>query len=228
MNGSQEARRLEIERIRREVIPCPELVNVRDEMGATPLRTAIELESLDLVQTLLSHGAQVNAAFDDGMTYLVGAIGGQGPDSLKIMEVLLDAGADLEEESGWGTPLQVAARQGNAAMVTLLLARGASVDRRREREVQETALMEAAFGGHPEVVRLLLDSGADASLVNDLGMDALAIAKKASEGFKVEDATLLEQAGLASSIDLVRTAQNELARKGRHAEVIQILETHPG
>jgi hypothetical protein len=87
--------------------------------------------------------------------------------------------------------------------------------------------MDAARFGHPEIVQLLLNHGADPALTDDLGSNALGIARKASKGFDPADIGLLESAGLAREhIDLSRKMHDEIALRGRHAEVIRILETH--
>src|SRR5262249_2178152 len=72
---------------------------------------------------------------------------------------LLEAGADVNDQGDRGTALHVAAFQGDVAMVTLLLDKGADIER-----------VETALGGHPlhvavtynqpEVVALLLARGA--------------------------------------------------------------------
>jgi len=221
------SREQELARIERDVIPHPDLMDSRDAMGNTPLRTAVEYGALDLVRKLVSMGAGLNERFDDGTTLLVAAVQDRGPNSLAIMEVLLDAGADADQVSAWGTALQVAAGGGDLGKVTLLLKRGATVDRRNEREVYETALMDAARSGHSEIVQRLLDHGADPALVDDCGSNALEIARKALKGFDPADLALLENAGLTKDhVDVVRKVQDESALRGRQAEVIRILETH--
>jgi ankyrin repeat protein len=68
-----------------------------------------------------------------------------------------------------------AARSGSIETVRLLLARGARVDARDERRGQ-TALMWAAAEGHAEVVRTLLDAGADLGVRVPSGLSALSFA----------------------------------------------------
>jgi ankyrin repeat protein len=68
------------------------------------------------------------------------------------------------------TPLMVAASRGDYASSLNLLA--ASDVNARDR-MGNTALIYAASGGHAEIVRLLLMSGADASARNDAGASAL-------------------------------------------------------
>jgi ankyrin repeat protein len=53
-----------------------------------------------------------------------------------------------------------------------VIATGVDIDQRHQ---SETMLMAAADGGQPELVRYLLDLGADATLENDKGQSALDI-----------------------------------------------------
>jgi ankyrin repeat protein len=72
--------------------------------------------------------------------------------------------------------LQHAAGSGDLAIVELLLAAGASVDRRSHDG--STALYEASAGGHLGVVRLLVESGADPSVRTNSGRGAWAAAER--------------------------------------------------
>jgi ankyrin repeat protein len=65
----------------------------------------------------------------------------------------------------------------NHETVALLLARGATVNL-RDTEERFTALMFAASEGQDKVVRLLLEHGADPSLVDADGDTALTFAKQ--------------------------------------------------
>jgi ankyrin repeat protein len=74
--------------------------------------------------------------------------------------MLLEAGADanITNEDGQ-TVLMLAARTGNVALATLLVQRGADVNR-RERFRNQSAVMWAAAQKHPEMIRLLIENGA--------------------------------------------------------------------
>ena len=75
---------------------------------------------------------------------------------------------------GW-TALHYAAYAGHAALVDLLVARGAKLDARAPNG--RTALMLAAQAGHADVMTALRRAGADATLVDYDGKTAAAIAK---------------------------------------------------
>ena len=70
---------------------------------------------------------------------------------------LLEAGADPNAALETGeTVLMTCASTGNAEAVKLLLSRGADVNA-RESKKEQTALMWAVAGKHPELVRALID-----------------------------------------------------------------------
>ena len=79
------------------------------------------------------------------------------------------------------TALHVAGIKGDPATVRALLAAGAEVNARNPPGQQRhmTPLMWAAYGGHAEMVELLLAGGADPALKDELGNTAAAYAKEA-------------------------------------------------
>ncbi len=77
------------------------------------------------------------------------------------------AGAKIDARSNLGNPLFLAAGQGKLDAVRYLLDEGAKVNARAK--LGHTALAEAAYYGHVEVVRELLLHGADINAVSDDG-----------------------------------------------------------
>lgn len=75
-------------------------------------------------------------------------------------QAALDAGADVNARDDYGvTALMFAARENNAPVATLLIQKGADVNA-VERFYGMNAISEASRRGHPEMVVLLLESGA--------------------------------------------------------------------
>lgn len=72
------------------------------------------------------------------------------------------------------SPLLLAASRGHYEVVQYLLRAGLPVN--ESDELENTALMFAAFHNHVAIVSLLLDWGADVTAVNAEGWDALQIA----------------------------------------------------
>ena len=78
-------------------------------------------------------------------------------------------------------------------MVDILLQAGANVNRKVDvRGRVETALMRAAYSGHLEVVKLLLEAGAD---LNSKGSDEKTALTMAKERGHVEVVDFLDKAG---------------------------------
>jgi len=88
---------------------------------------------------------------------------------------LVAHGAAVQKD-GW-SPLHYAATGGSAAIVRLLLSKGATLEARSPNG--STPLMMAARYGNEEAVDALLAAGADRTTKNDLGMDASAFAASA-------------------------------------------------
>jgi ankyrin repeat protein len=96
--------------------------------GGAALMIAAQNGHDAMVDTLLKHGANVNANIGQGRTALMAAASGGHS---AIMQTLLQHGAvvDAQDENGW-TALTWAARDSGQACVRLLLDRGASVTKK--------------------------------------------------------------------------------------------------
>ncbi len=133
-------------------------VNTARADGATAILWAAHRDDLDTVAQLLDAGADVNTADDHGVTPLERAAENA---SAAMIGALLAAGADANAAQTSGlTPLMTAARTGSVAVVQALLGHGADVNAATA-ETRSTALMWAVAEPHPDVVRVLLDAGAD-------------------------------------------------------------------
>ena len=133
-------------------------VNAAQPDGATALHWAVHWDDVTTAQRLLGAGARVNAANELGVTPLSMACeNGHGP----MVTVLLQGGADPNLTLGARPPaLMLCAHTGSLDGVKALVARGANVNAREPRRDQ-TALMWAVAERHPDIVRVLLDHGAD-------------------------------------------------------------------
>jgi len=152
-------------------------------LGETPLMIASRSGNADVITQLLDKGANVNARGPRGQTALMWAVAEQHPD---VVKVLLSHGADIRARSdalsqvmavpphgkleynrsipfGGETALMFAARVGDVASATLLLAAGANVNDADAWGV--SAMVLAAHSGFTGMVEFLLDKGADANAV---------------------------------------------------------------
>src|SRR5262249_42879468 len=140
---------------------------------------------------LLARGADVRAVDTIGMTALHAATSGNDTDTVRL---LVDARLDVNaKDSADFSPLMNASANGNVAVVRMLLARGARVnDASGLGDVKThtaghvkngrlalsafTALHLAAVAGPLELVRLLVDAGADVDAREGRGMTPLMLA----------------------------------------------------
>jgi len=157
----------------------------------TPLMVAANRGAIELVNHLISMGANVNAQSEGGFTALILAIlsyneisaikqveNDNSNPSMAVIKRLLEVGSDVNKVTdGGNTPLQEAALQGNLEIVNLLLAGGADVNFKNE--YSETALMVASLkNGNPVVVEALVTAGADVLATDVDGSSALDLAVK--------------------------------------------------
>ena len=145
----------------------------------TPLHHAAIHGHLEVSRMLLERNADVNSRADHGSTPLLLASEHGTPD---VVQLLLDHNADVNVHDGDGdSPLHCAALRGQLEIARILLGLNVEINSRNEKG--STPLHLASAGneedeeGHPEVVRLLLDHGADAQAHNHSGETASEVAR---------------------------------------------------
>jgi len=164
-------------------------VNAAQPDGTTALAWAVNRDDLETADLLIRAGAKVNAANDYGVTPLSLACTNR---SAAIIERLLKAGADPNAALWTGeTPVMVCAHTGNVETVKLLLSHGADPNA-KETQQGHTAVMRAVAEKHPEVVRALIDRGADVRARSKGGFTALLFASQQAE---IASAKMLLAAG---------------------------------
>ena len=145
--------------------------NSVDPAGRPGLTTAVQLQSLKVVQALMEHpGLDVNALNPAGESALMlAALKGDMASSLQLLE----RGARINQP-GWA-PIHYAATGTESQLVGVFLDRGADVEARSPNGT--SPLMMAARYGHEDGVRLLLARGADPKRRNDQGLRAADFAR---------------------------------------------------
>lgn len=119
-------------------------------------------------------GTRIDATNKLNETALMLAAIRGNPDSVKL---LLARGAQVNRP-GW-TPLHYAATGGNLEVLRLLLDHDAYIDAQSPNRT--TPLMMAARHKHPDVVRLLIEAGADPTARNEAGLDAAGYLQRQGE-----------------------------------------------
>jgi|GEM_PF-3379274 len=152
-------------------------VNGNDaDTPATPLHIACQNNNISIVQTLLQHNADVNLTDSDANFPIEVVLEGDNyPDEtsqLNMIKMLLDHGSDLEAGADEaGTPLLIAASNGQLLIVKELLKRGANIHAIDSGD--ETSLHYASKNNRPKVIEELLAHGANINDKNDQGCTPL-------------------------------------------------------
>ena len=192
-------------------------VHIKDSLGNDSLIWAAKNGYGDVVQLLLSSGAQVSTINEDGMTALSWAAtnGHQ-----QIAQMIAKAGGDVRviDKSGW-TPLHQASHYGHTEVVSCLLNNDADIEVRDNSSW--TALQRACSGGQLAVVRILLKSNADPEVCDREGMTPLETA--AWNGHADVVATLLKHKSNIEACDQERWTALHHASWNGHAAVVNIL-----
>ena len=157
---------------------------------------AVQNGDIQAVRSLLQQKADVNAAQGDGMTALHWAV---YKDDLETAQLLLQAGANVNVTTRINalTPLIMASKNGDAALIAALLKSGA--DSNTATTDGMTPLMAAAASGHVDAAALLLDQGANVN------------AKEASHGQTALMFAAAENRGAMISLLAARGADPKVA-----------------
>jgi len=157
-------------------------VDSRDRQGRTALLVATYHNAIETAKVLIAAGADVNAMDDqeDSPFLYAGAEG-----RLEILKMTVASGADLDSVNRYGgTALIPAAHYGHVETVRYLLTTGINFD--HVNKLGWTALLEAVILGdgspaYQEIVKLLLDAGADAHIADRGGITPLHHAQRSGQ-----------------------------------------------
>jgi uncharacterized protein len=205
----------------------------------TALMDAASRGYLEVVQDLIAHGADVHVAgtsrYSQGATALTWAVLGG---FREVVDVLIEAGArpELREAVLLGDPgqterwlqtgrdpdtllpydetlLMAAAERGDAGVARVLVAHGASLH-----YAKRSVLATAAESGHLEVVRLLLDAGAEVNRESEAEEGRTALMAAALEDRIEVVRFLLERGADAEKRDYLGQTAEDIA--GPNAEAL--------
>lgn len=126
--------------------------------GVTPqqfLHEAIRVGDTELIDYACSLGAKINGSMEESGSLLTYALYGRNSGQENVLKFLLERGADVDRFGADMIERNDGHRWG------------------MEKGKQQSALMAAAYADRLDLVKLLLDGGADVNLKNDKGQTAL-------------------------------------------------------
>ncbi len=169
----------------------PDLAKARDEKESSPLHGAAAAGHIEIVEYLLSKGADIDARNNANQNPLLyAAYNGKTP----VVKLLLEKGADFKELDRYGrTVLHYPAREGHKDVVEILVNKGMNIT--VEDGMGISALQFAIQGGHAGIVDVFIASKA-LNVGSDTGRMALHLAAK--QGQK-EIADLLIEKGASTT-----------------------------
>ena len=140
----------------------PRLANAVLAEGSTPLHLATLCNHKEIVELLISNGADVNAKDDNGYAPIFGvAFDHEAGDPCEVVKTLIAHGADVNTRDTDGlTPLHNAAMNGKRGVVELLLANNA--DPTLKSKLGITAEQFATEAKHHDIANILAQSTARA------------------------------------------------------------------
>ncbi len=210
--------------------------------------------SIEIVRLLLAKGAEVKSKSDstpaaadanDPLATRRRKSGGQGgytpllaaaaANDLEMARLFVEKGVDANAATRRGdTPLHFAAGAGNLAMVKLLLAKGANVNAATMDAVQVrkgpvalnhlTALMYAAPYGTPELIRTLIDAGAQVNAKDIRDMTPLMLAVSSETQNPEVVRMLLAKGADVKAKSVLGETSLDWAKKFSSPEVIRLLQ----
>jgi ankyrin repeat protein len=159
-------------------------VDARNRYGVTALYLAARNGDAATVRALLVAGLDANTSLPGGETALMTAARGGHTDVVGALlagstpvESLADLGAGNGSGGTESSGYAAADSAGYGGTARPAGTRNRADVNARERWYGHTALMSAAAAGHADVIRLLIEAGADVRAVDDEGATALSIAR---------------------------------------------------
>ncbi len=134
--------------------------NSRFYGSSTAIHEAACKGDLEILRILLKNGSDIELKYKYGTPLVSAACCGQ----IKIVEFLLEHGADINAQMGWDeaegmNALHCAVSNNEIKMIKYLMKKGIHID--QVRAVGGTPLFDALEEGKMEIVRLLVESGAN-------------------------------------------------------------------
>jgi ankyrin repeat protein len=221
-NIRQAVRDGNVERVRSLIGEKPGRVRQVDAVGNAPLHLAVAANNLQMVRLLVESGSPVDARNGNGRTPAVIALFGlhrwwRNEKKPEILDLLLKSGAEYT--------VLIAATRGDEARVRELLRTDPSLANAAD-PCWRRPLSGAASKGHSNIVRLLLDHGADPNAKEAICQGGLSLHTAVSDGF-IEIVQLLLDKG-ARPEHWVDSSGDSVFRAQRHPKILHLLYSYGG
>lgn len=157
----------------------PQLINISDEGGYTPLHKAAYNNQVEVVEYLISKGADLNAVSSSGSTPMHGAAFYGHPEAARV---LIENGAEIDKKNNGGyTPFLGACAGGRLNLAALLLENKADIN--AQTADSNTALHNALWNDNGDLVKLLIENGIDLNIPDQQGISPVyfAVAHRSKE-----------------------------------------------
>ena len=211
----------DLERVTALLDEDPELVEVRDAKGLTPLHVAASRGQDDIIRLLIDRGADIEGPTEDGEWSPLAFAAYRG--HLGAVEALIECGAEVGEAAG--NPIHFAGQRKHKEVCRLLVQGGAVDDLVDPAEPDLLELFRASFSYDLESVEQILDSRPE--LVHGKDRNGRTPLHEVSTHGDVKAAKVLLQAGADPGV-LDDRGQSPIDRAAAHRQhaVSRLFEKH--
>jgi uncharacterized protein len=221
-NIRQAVRDRNMARVRSLIAEKPERVRQIDAVANAALHLAVASNNLEMVQLLVENGSPVDARNGNGRTPAVIALFGlhrwwRNEEKPEILDFLLKNGAEYT--------LLIAATRGDEARVREILNEDPSRANAAD-PCWRRPLSGATSKGHTNIVRLLLERGADPNAKEAVCQGGYSLHQAAGSGFKQIVEMLLEKGAIPEH--WVDSSGDSLFAAQRHPEILHLLYAYGG
>ncbi|KAL8909727.1 MAG: hypothetical protein Q9207_000036 [Kuettlingeria erythrocarpa] len=148
----------------------PDTINAKDHDNFTPLIHGIVHHQLPCVEQLLSHGSRLDPDSESDHVPLNLAC---QHGSIAITQLLLERRAQIMPDAEGLYPQHLVARSGRSSNMLLMLERYGADLNQRDKLYQWTPLFHAAAEGRVDCLKVLLDRGVDAQILDEKDLSAM-------------------------------------------------------
>lgn len=174
------------------------------------LLTAIKLNDIPVAEALFAKGMDVNTTDPSANTLLMLAV---RENHLDLVKRLLDRQAKVGARNRYGETALMFGARGSLEMVKLLVARGAAIN-----QTGWNPLIYAAWQGKTDVVKYLLEKGAEIDALSLNGISALMMAARGGHFdtvklllWEVADPNIRSESGATALVWALKAGNTDIA-----------------